>query len=105
MLIYEVNLSVNQEVANDFKKWLSIHIPEVVKVGQFESAEWFSRRSEDEGSQTTDQVLWTIQYRVKDRKTLETYLEKQAPRLRQEGLDRFGNQFKATRRILETKKF
>lgn len=105
MLLYEVNLAVNQEIADDFKKWLSTHIPEVVKAGNFESAEWFSRRPEDKGSQTTNQLLWTIQYRVKDRKTLEAYLEKQAPRLRQEGLDRFGNQFKATRRILETKKF
>lgn len=101
MLIYEVNLSVDKETAPAFAEWLKPHIKEVVRVGRFESAEWFERDPGDEGLQDKTRILWTIHYRVKDRSTLDNYLERHAPRLREDGLQKFPGKFTATRRILE----
>ena len=42
----------------------------------------------------------TCQYFLQDRSALDTYLEKHAARMRQAGIDRFGNRFRASRRIL-----
>ena len=91
MLIYEVNLVVVKEIADAFAAWLKKHIDEVVRCGNFEKAEWYKS---DKGEQT-------IHYYVKDRATLDKYLESHAPRLRKEGMEKFPNQFSATRRVLE----
>lgn len=91
MPIYEVNLSIKQEVAKDFLSWLRAHMKEVIELGHFEKAELFSRENDCE---------LTVHYHVKDQQTLDTYLKTHAPRLREEGLKRFSNQLTATRRVL-----
>ena len=77
------------------------HIDEVVQLGGFETAKWYSRNPQDEGSFETGKMLWTIHYSVKDRETLDSYLKNHAPKLRQNGLDLFPGKFGATRRVLE----
>jgi hypothetical protein len=102
MLIYEVNLSVNSEIAADYAQFLKHHIPEVVQVGGFTKADWFERRASDEGlSNTEGRTLWTIHYHVASREALDRYLREHAPKMRAEAVDRFGDRFQATRRILE----
>ena len=102
MIIYEVNLTVKRTVATSFYDWLKPHMAEVVHLGKFENAVLYKRDHADEGSADDNTtVLWTVQYRVKDRDTLEVYLRQHAPSLREEGKRRFGDQFTATRRILE----
>ena len=91
MLIYEVNLTIDLAIIEDFKVWLKEHMQEVVKLGGFEKAQLFSRENDCE---------LTVHYHVKDRATLDAYLKNHAPRLREEGLKRFPNQFSATRRVL-----
>ena len=91
MFIYEVNLSINKEIVKDFAVWLRHHMKEVVSLGHFEKAELFSRENECE---------LTVHYHMKDQKTLDDYLKNHAPRLREEGLKKFPDQFTATRRVL-----
>ena len=95
MVIYEVNLTVDAEIANEYSAWLRPHIKEILELDGFLSAEWFEVEAEDEA-----QVHWCIQYRVKDRTALETYFVEHAERLRGDGLERFGERFTAERRIL-----
>ncbi len=94
MIIYEVNLDVDKEIAKDFETWLKPHMQEVVSCGHFEKA--LSYQVED-----PIKILWTIHYHAKNRSLVETYLEEHAPRLREEGLKKFGKKFRATRRILK----
>ena len=99
MLVYEVNLVVDDEIADAFGQWLEPHIEEMLTFHGFESAKWWSRIPEDEGSVAQDK-LWTIQYSIKSRKDLERYFEVNASRMREDGLLNFGGRFVATRRIL-----
>lgn len=97
MVIYEVNLAVDAEIAGDYAAWLALHIDEVLRVPGFVSAEWW----EIEGEQTPGgRVRWCVQYRVESREALDTYFQDHAARLRGDGLERFGGRFEAHRRVL-----
>jgi hypothetical protein len=102
MLIYEVNLDVEPEIATRYRDWLDRHIREMLGIEGFVSAELFLRRPEDDRSDSPSPVGFTVHYRVEDRVALERYFANEAPRMRGEGLRLFGNRFAASRRILET---
>ena len=48
MVIYEVNLTVDAEIADDYAAWLGPHIKEILEVDGFLSVEWFEVETEDE---------------------------------------------------------
>lgn len=98
MIIYEVNLDVDADVADAVAAWLPGHIQELLALDGFVSATWYDRDGD-----APDQVLWTVQYVLRDYAALSDYLEVHAPRLRQDGVDRLGGRFTATRRILATR--
>lgn len=100
MLIYEVNLEVEEDAKFGFAGWLPGHIDQILKLPGFRGAQWFFRNHQDEDRPPADTVLWTIQYIIDDQKHLDDYLADQAPKLRQEAIDKFGDKFKASRRVL-----
>ena len=98
MIIYEVNLTVDHAIADEYAAWLDGHIREMLALPGFASAEWLSDVDYD-ASEGSD-PRWSIRYRLDSHDDLTRYFEQHAERMRAEGLDRFGTQFKATRRIL-----
>ena len=103
MVIYEVALSVDAEIADAYAAWLAPHIDEVLAVPGFVSAEWWAVEPPDGDAEAGDlgaRVEWVVHYRVESRAALTTYFEEHAARLRGDGLDRFGGRFTATRRVL-----
>ena len=98
-LIYEVNLEVNQNIAAVFSDWLAEHIQEMLQFDGFSSAQWYSRQTLDEDNHNPVQ-LWTIHYQLNHREAYENYIENHASAMRSEGLERFGGQFQASRRLL-----
>ena len=95
MIVYEVRVSVEAAIAQDYRAWLDTHIHEILAIPGFQEAELL--REVDDG----DRVVWTIRYHLDSRDALEAYLRDHAPRLRADGQARFGNRFTATRRVLE----
>ena len=101
MVIYEVNLAVDAEVADGYAAWLAPHIDEVLAVPEFRTAEWWAVEPDGEpGDGDRQRVRWCVQYRVESREALQTYFDDHAERLRGDGLARFGGRFQATRRVL-----
>ena len=99
MVIYEVNLAVDAEVADAYAAWLAPHIDEVLAVPGFVSAAWWA--VEPEVARPPDaRRQWCVQYRVESREALQVYFDEHAARLRGDGLDRFGGRFEAARRVL-----
>lgn len=94
MVVYEVNLHVDNAVAEDFAAWLRGHIPEILANDGFERAVWYYR---DPGG---DRQHWTVHYRVRDWKSLNYYFEHRAAAARQDAVERFGAAFEADRRVL-----
>ena len=92
MIIYEVNLNIEENIFNDYLDWLKTHIKEMLSFDGFQSARLF-RHAEEE-----NQLV--VHYEVTSKEDLNNYFENHAARMREDGINRFGNQFTATRRIL-----
>ena len=96
-VVYEVNLFVQRAVEAPFRAWLDAHVREIVALPGFTGARVFER--EDPPAPDGELVLCT-QYALRDAAALEAYLHEHAPRLRADGMARFGGQFRAERRVL-----
>jgi antibiotic biosynthesis monooxygenase (ABM) superfamily enzyme len=99
MVIYEVNLDINNEIFDQFKAWLIKHVNEMIKFSGFIEAKILL---ENTGSKEKKNV--TCCYLLDSQKSLESYLTQHAPAMRQDGINKFGNKFSATRRVFEVLK-
>ena len=101
MIIYEVNCLVEQTVVSEFSTWLSEHVAEITALDGFIRSEILSLLEDDYLSeQGQDTVGFSIRYQLTDQTALGHYLKHHAPAFRQDGLDRFGGNFTAYRRVL-----
>jgi hypothetical protein len=106
-VVYEVNLDVDGEVRDEFLSWLSEHVEEMLALEGFLGAEVYERSPEDDGAGQDAgggppaRLLVTVHYRVRSRDALGAYFRDHAPRMREDGLRRFGGRFRASRRVLE----
>lgn len=94
MVIYEVNLAVDNDAAEEFAVWLRAHIGAMLAFDGFERAVWYQRDPGD------GQQRWSIHYHVASGKALDAYFTQHAEAMRQDGLARFGGRFSADRRVL-----
>lgn len=105
MLIYEVNLTVDEDIATEYSTWLREHIRKMLKLDGFEAAAWYVRGDDVNDLPEDDAPAgprhWTVHYQVESREHLQNYVDTEAARMRQDGQDRFGGQFSAERRVLE----
>ncbi len=94
-MIYEVTLHARAEIAGAYLAWLHEHIADMLALPYFESAELCALES---GSNI--ERSWCVRYRLHDRAALDDYLREHAPRMRAAGIARFGDAFRAERRVL-----
>ena len=98
MYIYNVTIHVEDTVRDAWLEWMqSIHIPEMLATGKFTEARLCRVMVADESGGVT----YAVQYFTTSQKLLEDYYREDAARLRQDGLDRFGDQCVAFRTELE----
>lgn len=94
MIVYEVNLEVDSEIAEEFDEWLRMHAGAMAALPGFRSAAlWYV---EADGPR----VHRCAQYFLDDRAALTAYLAGDAERMRADGTARFGGRFSASRRVL-----
>lgn len=107
MIIYEVNLTIDSGIADEYAAWLKPHIAQILEIDGFLGAEWLERdvsalaAAPPASASDADKVRWTIQYRLRDRAALRAYQRDHAPAFINEGQTRFGGRFSASRRVLE----
>lgn len=95
---YEVTLQVDADIAADYLAWLHAHAQEMRALPGFLAARVSAVR---EPAADAGRVAFCCHYRLRDAAALDDYLRLHAPRLRAEGVARFGGRFAATRRVLE----
>lgn len=95
MIVYEVRIVVEPAIEAEYRAWLEAHIREILAIPGFTGAELLA---EDDGG---GKPVWTTRYHLEGRDALERYLREHAPRLRADGIARFGDRFQATRRVSE----
>lgn len=96
-VIYEVNLDLDAAIRGEYLGWLATHVGEILALPGFAAA---SVLEVTDPPAAPGRAQLCVQYRLADAAALETYLRDHAPRLRAEGSARFGDRFRATRRVL-----
>ncbi|MFO1507649.1 MAG: DUF4286 family protein [Lysobacterales bacterium] len=97
MIVYEVELTIDVQIAQEYRRWLDRHVRDMLALPGFTGAELWERI---DPPPPAERVVLVAQYRLADRISFDRYLAEHAPRMREEGLRRFGGRFEATRRLL-----
>ncbi|MFA7445938.1 MAG: DUF4286 family protein [Flavobacteriaceae bacterium] len=98
MIIYNVTINIDESVHDKWLLWMQQkHINDVLATGKFFKAKLVKVLVEEE----MGGVTYSVQYFTDSKKTLESYYQEDAPRLREEGLRLFGDKMLAFRTELE----
>lgn len=96
-VIYEVEIDLDAAIRTDYLAWLDAHVAEICALPGFSGATVFEVV---DPVPVPGRVRLCTRYRLRDRAALDAYLRDHAPRLRADGIARFGGRFHATRRVL-----
>ena len=96
-VVYEVNIDLDVAIRNDYLAWLGAHVAEILALPGFAGAQILEVSDPPAGP---GRVSLCVQYRLAGQAALDGYLAEHAPRLRAEGMARFGGRFTASRRVL-----
>ncbi len=97
MITYEVNLEVDVHLREDYLAWLQTHVDEMLRFDGFKTA---VIEEVIDPAAAPGRFALCVRYRVRDQACLDDYFAQHAARMREDGVARFGDGFKATRRIL-----
>lgn len=99
MIIYSVTINVEDDVQEDWLKWMKeTHIPDVMDTGLFidhQICKLISHQKEKEGT------TYNIQYSCERMADLHQYQAQHAPKLQKEHNDRYEKKVVAFRTLLE----
>lgn len=93
MYIYNITLSINLSIHNEWLIWIEKHILTVLNTGKFSAAKLTEVLVDDDANSKT----YAIQYTANSRQDLDSYYQNYAEKLRQEGLQKFGDKVLAFR--------
>lgn len=96
-VVYEVNLDLDAAIRDDYLVWLESHVAQILALPGFTGAQVFEVT---DPAATPGRTSLCVQYRLAGQADLDRYLAQQAPRMRAEGMARFGGRFSASRRVL-----
>lgn len=109
MIVYEVNLWVQAGVVDAYRAWLDEHVRGILALPGFtgatildvvETSAGATGDAPPETATTGAPVRLCVHYRLRDETALADYLREHAPRLRADGLEKFGGKFTAERRVM-----
>ena len=85
-IVYEVNIDVDADTADEFEAWLVPHAAELLAIDEcrFTGAEVFVKEAEPD-AEAGARKTFAVHYRLEDRAGLQAYLDTHAPRLRGDG--------------------
>lgn len=96
-VVYEVNLDVDAAIAGAYRAWLDAHVAAMLALPGFVGARVLDVV---DPPPAPGRAAWCVHYALRDDAALDAYLREHAPRMREEGLQRFGDRFRASRRVL-----
>ncbi|CEK11358.1 DUF4286 family protein [Legionella hackeliae] len=97
MIVYEVNLEVNETIFKEYINWLKPHINELLAIEGFIKADLLF----DRFNETKEVRKITVAYYLTDYAAYDNYVNNYAAKLREDALRRFNGQFNSSRRVLE----
>ena len=95
-LVYEVTLDIDAGAATEFDGWLKEHVREMLALPGFHDARILKPEGAPPGTERR-----VVQYTLGSRAELDHYVAEHAPRMREDGVKRFGDKMKASRRVFD----
>jgi hypothetical protein len=96
MILYNVTVSIDPVIAEDWVKWMrSNHIPDVMATGCFVESRISRVHGEEEGG-----VTYAITYLSPNQEKMDEYQQQHAPILQKDHAERYAGKFAAFRTIL-----
>jgi hypothetical protein len=93
--VYEVTLSIDREIVDEFDVWLEEHVREMLELPGFVSADTFQVDADSPA-----RIGRTVHYRMESEQALEAYLSGPAEEMRRGGALRFADRVTTSRRVL-----
>ncbi|MCY7353901.1 MAG: DUF4286 family protein [Lysobacter sp.] len=97
-VIYEVAIEADAIIADDYRTWLDTHVRAMLVLPGFVGARVYEAV---DPPPTAGTHSFCVQYRLQDQTSLDRYMDIDAPRMRAEGIERFGQQIRTSRRVLQ----
>ncbi|WP_207495253.1 DUF4286 family protein [Aridibaculum aurantiacum] len=98
MVIYNVTIKVAWQIADEWLQWMQqTHMPGMMASGCFVSHQLVRLLDIDEAEGPT----YAAQFTAHSKQQIDDYLEQYSPTLRQQGYDKWGDQFIAYRTIMQ----
>lgn len=98
MIIYNVTIKVEPEIAAAWLEWMKqVHIGEVMATGLFHDYRMCRLLEQDDSEGPT----YTVQYATDTLENYNTYITEHAALLRQKSFDMFGDRFVAFRTVMQ----
>ena len=98
MILYNVTINIHESVHDQWMRWMKEkHINDVLATGKFSAARLVKVLIDEDMGGTT----YSIQFTTDSKETLQRYYDEDAPRLREEGQQLFGDKMLAFRTELE----
>jgi hypothetical protein len=96
MIVYNVTVSIDPSVENDWLEWMrSTHIPDVMATGHFRDSKLCRVNGEEQGGLT-----YAITYTALSQADYDAYQKTHAPRLQRDHALRYDGRFAAFRTLL-----
>ena len=97
MILYNVTVSIDEDIHEDWLNWMKeIHIPDVMNTGMFIDNKICKIHAEEDGGKA-----YSIQYLAKSWAEYDRYQAEFAAQLQKDHTDRYAGKFAAFRTILE----
>jgi len=96
-IVYEVNIEIDEDTATAYLDWLKPHQKEILTLPGFQGVATYERHPDDA---KPNKKYYTVTYLLDSQANLKNYLDHHAPKMRQQGIDKFGTKMSATRRTL-----
>ena len=93
MYIYNVTVSIDESIHDEWIVWIKNHIPKVLATGRFLSAKLTEVLVEEE----MGGVTYSVQYTAKTREDLDDYYKHDADKLRSDSIKMFADKMLAFR--------
>ena len=97
--MYNVTLSVEEEILEEWLEWMkSEHLPEVMATGKFVSNAMYRIFNHEASDKSNN---YSVQYLANTMHDYDDYVKNYGPALRQKTIERFGDKVLAFRTLLE----
>ena len=101
MIIYNLTVNIEQDVELPWKDWIKgVYIPKVLATGYFSSARMFRLIEDNNANEST----YSIRFSTDTFRSVEQFLELEAPLLAAEHQHRFRHKHVAFRTVLQEEK-